>query len=860
MTQLEQVTLAPSPSYILQHGPFLIDLKAEQIRSKEGGVTIRLTPLEWTILRALSEHLGQPVETAVLARAIYGSTYPLKDATHSLRTHISNLRRKLEHDRDKPLIRMVVGQGYVLRPNGPDSSEAHPSLPSSQMLLPIPLTPCIGREADLEALQNLVVCPDVRLLTLHGPGGVGKTPLSLHVAAQAQSAFPDAVWFVDLSALSDPRLVLPSIISTLQLPDGNHTPLLQLSAHLRQRRALLVLDNLEQIRGAASDLQQLLLACPQITLLTTSRVPLQLPGEHEYQVQPLALPEVQPLSQHSLTELSANPAVQLFVARIQSFDPAFALTTDNAAFVDAICRAVDGLPLALELAAALARVVSLGELVDRLNRRLDVLTNGTPMMPSRQQTLRRTLEWSFQLLPPLEQRLLARLAVCVGSCTLEAARVLGGDVVFSIEQGLETLLLHNWLQRATKARSQPRFKMLATVREFALEYLAAQPDAPMVASRHAHYYATLAARLLGHALYPPAPALLQIEQEHDNMRTALAWLQEHAPMQLVLLVGQLWPFWRDHGHITEGRAWLQTALQLADPTTDSFERAWLLTGSGALAYEQGDFTFATPLLQEAIDLLRPTSHLHLLAHALCILGRCLDLQGKSEDARPLLQESLELHRQHNDLIGIATTLRHLGVVQCRLQELDVARQLLEESITRLRMLGRPGDLAMAVNQLSDVMLHYPDTVTARKLCQESLDLPIPRVWMRRRSQAFVFIVLGIVELFENNPREAVTCELRSLQIHRELLNKDGIWWNLFVLIGAAAALGDGERTAWLCGAVHTLQNQINKPMTRSAQFYYQRSLALGQSHCSAQAWQVAWEVGAQLPLDEVIDEVMGCWA
>jgi len=814
MSENKQALLNSSSPDILHHGPLSINLKTEQIHSKEGGVTIRLTPLEWAILRVLVGNLGQPVQTATLASAVYEPTYPLEDATHSLRTHVSNLRRKLEHDPDQPLIRTVAGQGYMIRADE-HIQPITASAASPTITLPVPLTPCIGREADLEVLQHLVVRPEVRLLTLHGPGGVGKTRLSLHVAAEVQNTFPDGVWFVDLSALTDPRLVLPSIISTFQLPDGNHAPLLQLSAHLRQRRMLLVLDNLEQIRAAATELQQLLVACPQITLLTTSRVPLQIPGEHEYQVAPLALPEAHSLDHTPLNEFVTNPAVQLFITRIQSFDPTFTLTADNIPLIGTICRALDGLPLALELAAALSRVVSLNELADRLNRRLEVLTNGAPMMPARQQTLRRTLEWSFQLLPPLEQRLLARLGVFVGGCTLEAMRALAGDVVFSIESSIETLLLHNWLQRGSSNRVEPRFTMLATVREFALEHLEAQAGASTIYTRHAQFFATLADRLRSQDLHPTPAVLAQLEGEHDNLRAALVWLRNEAPAQMAILVSKLWPFWREQGHVSEGRSWLQEAIEVQDTEGNILDRSFLLLGAGSLAVEQGDYSEATPVLQQALDLLRQQSDEHMLAETLCVLGRCLDLQGHSEDARPILQESLDLYRVCNEHVGIATCLHHLGVVQRRLKVLDVAQELLEESIMRFRALRRLGDLAMSINQLAEVMLNRQNFTIARQLCAESLALPIPQPWFRARCHAFVQIMLGIIALLEHQPLEAIEHERRSLQIHRDLFHRDGLIWNLLILGGAAAVLGQSERAARLFAAVDKLQKEIGKPMAPS---------------------------------------------
>lgn len=577
MHQVEPLVASASASHILQYGPFEIDLKAERVRSEADGTTVHLTLLEWNILRMLVEHIGQPVATAVLARALYEPSYPLKDAAHSLRTHVSNLRRKLEHDPDQPLIRTVPGQGYLIRLDEP-SRLVRVSSPGSASLLPVPLTPCLGREADLEVLQRLLLRPEVRVLTLHGPGGVGKTHLGLHLAAQVQDAFSGGAWFVDLSALTDPRLVLPSILSSLHIPDDNRPPLLLLSSYLRQHRTLLILDTFEHVRGAAADLQQLLMACPHLTLLTTSRVPLQLPGEYEYQLAPLALPD----GHCSLEVCARSPAVQLLVARLQALDPSFALTADNAACIGTICSQLDGLPLALELAAALYRVLSLKEVAERLDRRLDVLTLGAPYLPARQQTLRRSLEWSFQLLSLLEQLLLGRLGLGVGGFTLEAPCVLGDDAAGPIERGIATLLLHNWLQCRRGAHTEPRFTMLATAREFAQEYLATKADAPLVAARYTHYYAALATRLLDQAEPPSAAVLAQLEDEHDNLRVVLGWLRERAPAQMALLVSRLWTFWYAQGYVSEGRGWVEEALQVADPVVGAAERARLLMGRSML--------------------------------------------------------------------------------------------------------------------------------------------------------------------------------------------------------------------------------------------------------------------------------------
>lgn len=687
--------------------------------------------------------------------------------------------------------------------------ELHTATPPAA--LPGDLTPLIGREREAEVIQHLLSHLEGRLLTLTGSGGVGKTRLALHVARAAAATYRNGVAWIELAPVGDEALVLPTIARSFgieEVPGGDHSTALR--AHLRDRHALLVIDNVEHVLGAAPDLAALLRDCAGISILATSRAPLRIRGEQEYAVPPLELPPAgRAMTQVDVADV---PAVQLFVWHVRQRDPSFRLCDANAGAVAAICQRLDGVPLALELAAARVKLLGTEELLARLDRVLPLLTGGARDLPPRQRTMEGTIRWSYDLLAPAEQALFRRLSAFSGGWTLAAAaavvdapRPIGLDVL----EGMSGLVDRS-LARQVPGGDAPRFTMLETLREFGRERLAETGELHAVRQAHLDWCVALAESGETGLAGPEQIAWLErLEAEHDNLRAALGSMEKGFSASRVRLAGALWRFWWWHGHFTEGRTWLDQVLA-ESCQVDPAWRSRALLAAGILAREQGDFEPAIGLFEKSLMIRRSLNDQRGIAQALNNLGLVAINQGRFDFATACLEESLVLYRAASDQLGVANVLNNIGIVAREQGDFGRANVLYTESLALLRELGERRGLASTLHNLGRIARDRGDLALAESLYQESIE--IERELGDRLNLAMTLNHLGNVARELGNSPGAISNYRESLVIRAEFGDRLGCVKVIEDVASLAMTFADARTAVLLLGAASAQREELSAPI------------------------------------------------
>jgi predicted ATPase/class 3 adenylate cyclase len=669
--------------------------------------------------------------------------------------------------------------------------------------LPVQPTPLIGREQELEQVATMLLREDVRLLTLTGPGGTGKTRLALQAAANLIEAFSSGVYFVSLSPIRDPTLLIPTVAETLGLREQPGEPLLDtVGRYTRGQSMLLLLDNLEQITEAAPQIASLAQAASTLKVLATSRAPLRLAGEHLYPVPPLALPDRDALS--DVAAMGQYEAVRLFAERAQAVRPEFAVTGENAPAVAEICLRLDGLPLAIELAAARIHVLSPQAMLSRLDQRLKLLTGGGQDLDQRQQTLRATIQWSFDLLSTREQTLFARLSVFVGGCRLDAAEAVCdpiGDVGVDVLDGLSSLVEKSLLRQRDDPDGEPRFWMLETIREFAAETAAQHADASTLSRRHLAHFSTLSQRA--------EPGLRSAGQERwisllrrelGNLRAALDSVAEGGDTdQALALIANLGWFWDVLGAYDELRARIRILVVSSEPTSAS---ARALYFGGFYARRQGDLTDSEVFNRQSLDIARRVGDVRVQILALAQSGWLALVHGDTDLAAEFGTEAVDLARVSANDWEQSYALNNLAHVHVETGGYEDAGRLYEECATILRRLGDKRLLAAPLANLANVALIGGDVARAAKLYQEALthaetfhDLPF---------QALNLVGLGWTNLRSGRPAEAEGRFLKSIRIAAEMADPAGVGDCLRGLAAVDAERGQPEQAAELLATADAL--------------------------------------------------------
>ncbi|MGZ3622427.1 MAG: protein kinase domain-containing protein [Ktedonobacteraceae bacterium] len=743
-------------------------------------------------------------------------------------------------------------------PTSIEERKALPDVVKPEPLWQVPptFTSFIGREQDIAAIKTMLLLSEVRLLSLVGIGGIGKTRLALQIAAQIRSSFADGVCFAGLASTSDPALIPSVIAESLGIQQvGNLSILKQVKLYLQAKQLLLILDNFEQLVSAATFVEELLAACPSLKIIVTSRIVLRLRVEFEYLVDPLTLPDLGLGRSPNDTGIGQSAAIALFVQRAQMVKPDFQLTQANVRTIAEICVQLDGLPLAIELAAARSRLLPPQALLSRLSKKFDVLTGGAVTLPLHQQTLHNTLQWSYDLLDAHEQQLFRRLAVCERGWTLEAAEALGNAYHevqddLPILDVLASLIDKSLVRHIDHEEAEPRFFIFMTVREYGLECLRESGEEEPIQRAHANFYLALVEEAEPHLKDAQQLVWLRrLDLAQENLRAALSWLITHEEGERALrFCVALWWYWQTRGYWSEGRRWLKAALALPSAEERTSVRAKALSAAGELAGVQTDWQEAQQLLSESLAIFRELHDDGGSILPLSILGWVLLTQGDST-AVPLMKDCIAKCRTLDKKWDLARVVLRLGYYQQLHGDLEQALTLTREGLTLSQEFGDRTLVTHALNNLAYWLYLHGDLEQAKAFAHEGLTLA--RELGDRAVILTTLETIGSIALAKGELEQAISCFTEGYSLAREPGNELLVAWHLLGLARVAIAQYQLLRAVYMFAAAE-VRYDLNKQMSPDQRDDYKRTVGSLHAQLGEQAFKAAWTEGRKMTLEQIL--------